>query len=322
MARLEELNELDEAGFSAAATPLFEGAPRFVARISAARPFESEDELFNATRAIARAMPEEEQVELLDAHPRIGADPESVSRLSHAEQGYDAPGPDDAWVGEELAALNDAYESLFGFRFVIFVAGRPRAEVIPLLERALHADREEELRRGLDDVVLIARDRWDKARGPRPLPEELREAIALEISRFMVGEIDRDGLVRSTHRLIEEGVESPGLLALSLVNANEERDLGEPIRRLMAEIGLEGWDGAQAGQLLALHAAASIIGEVSRPIDGARRIASVSGNPQFRELVSRWEAETEARDALDVEIRRAATDLFGSQDVADGGAEA
>jgi 2-oxo-4-hydroxy-4-carboxy--5-ureidoimidazoline (OHCU) decarboxylase len=321
MARLEELNELDEAGFAAAAAPLFEGAPRFVARLAAARPFESEDELFDAARAAARAMPEEEQVELLDAHPRIGADPDSVSALSHAEQGYDADRPDDAWVGNELAALNDAYESLFGFRFVIFVAGRPRAEVIPLLERALHADRDEELRRGLDDVVLIARDRWDKVRGPRPLPEELRESIALEISRFMVGEIDRDGLVRSTHRLIEEGVESPGLLALSLVNANEEPDIGQPVRRLLAEIGLEGWDGTQAGQLLALHAAASIIGEVSRPIDGARRIASVSGNPQFRELVSRWEGEPEQRDALDVEIRRAATDLFGSPDVAEDGDE-
>lgn len=321
MGRLEELNELDEAAFMAAMAPLFEGAPRFVARLAAARPFESEDELFDGARALAREMPREEQVELLDAHPRIGADPESVSRLSHAEQGYDSASSDDAWVANELAALNDAYESLFGFRFVIFVAGRPRAEIIPLLERALHADRDEELRRGLDDVVLIARDRWDEVRGPRPLPEELREAIALEISRFMVGEIDRDGLVRSTHRLIEEGVESPGLLALSLVNANEEPDLVEPIRRLMAEIGLDGWDETQAGQLLALHAAASIIGEVSRPIDGARRIASVSGNPQFRELVSRWESEPEARDALDVEIRRAATDLFGSQEVAEGGGE-
>jgi 2-oxo-4-hydroxy-4-carboxy-5-ureidoimidazoline decarboxylase len=321
MVIVAELNDPDEARFAATVGPLFEGAPRFLTRLAASRPFETEDDLFDAARAVAREMPEDEQIELLDAHPRIGADPNSVSRLSHTEQGYDEDRPDDAWVGNELAALNDAYESLFGFRFVIFVAGRPRSEVIPLIERALHADRDEELRRGLDDVVLIARDRWDKVRGPRPLPEELREAIALEVSRFMVGEIDRDGLVRSTHRLIEQGVESPGLLALSLVDANEEPDLGVPIGRLMAEIGLEGWDAAQAGQLLALHAAASIIGEVSQPIDGARRIASVSGNPQFRELVSRWESEQDARDALEVEIRRAATDLFGSHEGGEGGGE-
>jgi 2-oxo-4-hydroxy-4-carboxy-5-ureidoimidazoline decarboxylase len=319
---VEELNGLDEARFAATVGPLFEGAPRFIARLAAARPFETEDDLFDSARGIAREMPEDEQVELFDAHPRIGADPASVSRLSHAEQGYDADRPDDAWVGNELAALNDAYESLFGFRFVVFVAGRPRAEIIPILERALHADRDEELRRGLDDVVYIAADRWEKLRGPRPLPEELREVIALEVSRFMVGEIDRDGLVRSTHRLIEEGVESPALLDLSLANEHEVPDVDTPVRRLMAEISLDGWDAGQAGQLLALHAAASVIGEVSRPIDGARRIASVSGNPQFRELVTRWEAQPEARDGLDVEIRRAATELFGPPDDTGGNADA
>jgi hypothetical protein len=193
------------------------------------------------------------------------------------------------------------------------VAGRPKADIIPILERALHADRDEELRRGLDDVVLIASERMDRLRGPRPLREELREVIALEISRWMVGEIDRNGLIRATHRLIEEGVESPALLALSLADEEEVADLAGPVGRLMDEIGLEGWDATQAGQLLALHAAASILGEVSQPIDGARRIASVSGNPQFRELVDRWEG-TDRRETLDAEIRRAAAELFGPPD--------
>ncbi len=193
---------------------------------------------------------------------------------------------------------------------MVFVAGRPRADIIPILEHALRADRDEELRRGLDDVVLIARDRWDRLRGPRPLPESLRESIALEVSRYMVGEIDRDGLIRATHRLIEEGVESPALLALSVA----EQDIEAPIGRLMAEVGLEGWDAHQAGQLLALHAAASILGEVSHPIDGARRIVAVSSHPELRELVNRWEAHEGDRDGIEAEIRRAATDLFGEEE--------
>jgi len=312
MPSIEELNALDGDAFTTTLAPLFEGPPHFLARLAGARPFETEEDLFGAARATARQMPEDEQVELLDAHPRIGADPSSVSALSHAEQGHDAPADDDqAWVGEELAALNDAYESLFGFRFVVFVAGRPRVDIIPILERALHADRDEELRRGLDDVVLIAADRWQGLRGPRPLPEELREAIALELSRFLVGELDRGGLIRATHRLIEQGIESPALLALSLANATEDSDVDAPIRRLFGEIGLPDWDEAQAGQLLALHAAASIIGEVSQPIDGARRIASVSGNAEFRSLVARWEEEPDGRASLDGEIRRAAAELFG-----------
>lgn len=314
MKSIDELDALETDAAIEALSPLFEGAPRFLRRLADARPFETEDELFGAARAIAREMPESEQVELLDAHPRIGADPAAVSDLSRGEQGGDQPVHEEpSWIADELTALNEAYEGLFGFRFAVFVAGRPRADIIPILEHALRADRDEELRRGLDDVVLIAADRMERLRGPRPLREELREAIALEVSRYMVGEIDRDGLVRATHRLIEEGVESPALLALSLVN-QDEAEPAPRIEQLMSEIGLGGWDPAQAGQLLALHAAASILGDVSQPIDGARRIAAVSGNPQFIDLVTRWEADADGRSALDGEIRRAAAELFGPPD--------
>jgi len=313
-----ELNALDSAAFAAEMAPLFEGAETFLAGLADARPFDSDDDLFGSARAVARELPEEAQVELLDAHPRIGAAPAEISPHSRQEQGYDAQEPPDdrAWVGNELEALNDAYESRFGFRFVVFVAGRPRAEIIPILERALHADPEEERRRGLDDVVLIAADRMRTERGPEPLREELREAIALEVSRFMVGELDREGLARATHRLIEEGVGSPALLAASRAAEDEDAALDAPMARLMSEIGLDGWDAPQAGQLLALHAAASVIGEVSQPIDGARRIATVSAHPEFRELAARWDADPDGREAIDGEIRRAAAELFGPPDEA------
>jgi 2-oxo-4-hydroxy-4-carboxy--5-ureidoimidazoline (OHCU) decarboxylase len=307
---IPELNELDAEAFGASVAPLFEGAPGFLAALAEARPFESEEALFEAARATARSMPLDGQIELLNAHPRIGADPASVSKLSHAEQGFDGDDPDDqAWVDDELRALNEAYEARFGFRFVVFVAGRPRADILPLLERAVTADRDEELRRGLDDVILIAADRMGAMRGPAPLREEQREAIALEVSRHLVGELDVDGLVRATHRLIEGGIESPALLALSLAE-REEPGVSEAIGSLMREIGLEGWGTRQSGQLLALHAAASILGEVSQPIDGARRIVAVTDHPGLRELIARWEAAPDQRDAIDVLITREASDLF------------
>ena len=157
MPTVEELDVMAPDAFVAAVEPLFEGAPGYVQRLADARPFESEDGMFDAARGVAREMPEPEQVDLLNAHPRIGADPATVSTRSRAEQGYDAEaGPDESWIADELAALNEAYEGLFGFRFVVFVAGRPRADILPILERALRAERDEELRRGLDDVVLIA----------------------------------------------------------------------------------------------------------------------------------------------------------------------
>jgi len=145
--------------------PLFEDAPRFLDRLAAERPFEDDATLIARAHDLARSLPEEEQIELLDAHPRIGADPEAVSELSHDEQGYgeDRPQPE-PWIAEELEALNDAYERIFGFRFVIFVAGRPRSAIVPILEASLRDEPISELRRGLDDVVYIAADRLAKLR--------------------------------------------------------------------------------------------------------------------------------------------------------------
>ena len=162
------LDALPEDAFVAATAPLFEGAPRFLARLAAARPFGSIDALFDRARAIAHEMPEDEQVELIDAHPRLGAPPASVSALSFVEQGYDREAADAAAgdaaaerdrVAARLERLNDAYEARFGFRYCVWVAGRSRAELLPAFEAALAADRDAELHRALDAVVDIARDR-------------------------------------------------------------------------------------------------------------------------------------------------------------------
>ena len=140
---------------------LFEGAPAFVSRLAAERtqhPLAMADE-------IALSMPEAEQIELLNAHPRIGATPGSVSALSFHEQGYDQD-TGTAELQARLDHLNDEYERRFGFRFVIFVAGRPRAEIADVMEAHLDADREAEKQRGLRDVVAIARDRASKVAEP------------------------------------------------------------------------------------------------------------------------------------------------------------
>jgi 2-oxo-4-hydroxy-4-carboxy-5-ureidoimidazoline decarboxylase len=95
---------------------------------------------------------------VLDAHPRIGADPASLSALSRREQG----GAADRATLAELAELNDAYERAFGFRFVVFVAGRSKAEIVPVLRRRLANDRAAELRAGLEQFLAIALDRLER----------------------------------------------------------------------------------------------------------------------------------------------------------------
>jgi 2-oxo-4-hydroxy-4-carboxy--5-ureidoimidazoline (OHCU) decarboxylase/GNAT superfamily N-acetyltransferase len=167
-ARVEDLDLLPDEAFVMEVTPLFEGAPRFVARLAEARPFGDDDGMLESAADVAHGLPEEEQLELVEAHPRIGAAPESVSRASYDEQGYGAESPDDAETArayEELAMLNEIYEQRFGFRYVVFVAGRPKAAIVPLLEQALRNDREVELRRAIDDAIYIAGDRLRKLRG-------------------------------------------------------------------------------------------------------------------------------------------------------------
>jgi histidine triad (HIT) family protein len=160
---IEELNALEQDAAAAALAPLFEGAPGFVARLVDNRPYGSYAELLDHALETALTMHEEEQVELLNAHPRIGALPATVSEQSFREQGYDR----DAGTTESqqrLDRLNEAYEIRFGFRFVIHVAGRPRSQVAQIMESALLAERDVEKKRALGDVIAIARDR--AARSP------------------------------------------------------------------------------------------------------------------------------------------------------------
>jgi len=90
---------------------------------------------------------EDEKIEALSTHPRIG----EASPEQHGEE---------AEVLAELRELNRAYESKFGFKFVVFVAGRPRHEILPVLRERLQRSRAEELETGLRELVAIARDRW------------------------------------------------------------------------------------------------------------------------------------------------------------------
>ena len=127
---------------------LFEGRTRFVERLAAV-----EDPLDHA-RDVARSLPDDEKKEVLDAHPAIGA--KAKSERSRREQGTD----DDPQVLAELAQLNHAYEEKFGFRFVVFVNGRPRREILPVLRERIERTREEELETGVDELVQIAIARW------------------------------------------------------------------------------------------------------------------------------------------------------------------
>ena len=128
---------------------LFEGRTQLVERLAAAR-----DPLTKA-RTLVHELSFDDKREVLDAHPAIGQGT-GLSARSAAEQGAD----DDPAVLAELARLNAEYEQRHGFRFVVFVNGRPRAELLEVLKSRIGRSTDDELEIALDELVEIAEDRW------------------------------------------------------------------------------------------------------------------------------------------------------------------
>jgi 2-oxo-4-hydroxy-4-carboxy--5-ureidoimidazoline (OHCU) decarboxylase len=136
-------------------TQALERAPALAERLASEAPFRSIDEAIERARVLLDDMTVGERIAVLEAHPRIGADPRSLSESSRGEQGGDAYPA----VLRELSELNDEYERQYGFRFVVFVAGRSKAEIVPVLRERLGRAREDELLTGTGEFLAITRDR-------------------------------------------------------------------------------------------------------------------------------------------------------------------
>jgi 2-oxo-4-hydroxy-4-carboxy--5-ureidoimidazoline (OHCU) decarboxylase len=130
---------------------LFEGRTTLVERLA-----ELDDPLGRADEVLSQ-LTDDEKVEALSAHPAIGQRA-GLSARSAEEQGTDT----DPAVLSDLAYLNQVYEEKFGFRFVVFVAGRANAEILEVLRGRIANPREAELDTGCRELVAIARDRWTR----------------------------------------------------------------------------------------------------------------------------------------------------------------
>jgi 2-oxo-4-hydroxy-4-carboxy--5-ureidoimidazoline (OHCU) decarboxylase len=127
---------------------LFEGHTRLVEELA------KRDDPLGEARDVLAHLSEQDKLDALNAHPAIGA--KKLSPRSAAEQGADA----EPAVLTELAYLNQVYEEKFGFRFVVFVDRRPKAEILDVLRQRLERTREEELDTAVEELVAIAEDRW------------------------------------------------------------------------------------------------------------------------------------------------------------------
>jgi OHCU decarboxylase len=166
---ISALNDLPPDEFAAAVRPLFEAAGPLAEALYAARPYASYDNVIGRAESAVVYLPEAQQIDLVNAHPRIGENPAVVraqSALSFREQGYDResglPADELERVQAALAELNRAYEDHFGFRFVVFVNQRPKSEIVEVMRERLLNSRASELETALRELFAIARDRCQR----------------------------------------------------------------------------------------------------------------------------------------------------------------
>lgn len=121
-------------------------------------PSDASEDIVSKARSIVATFGEGERIAILSAHPRIG-DTVRASELSRREQGDDS----DATTLAALARLNDEYERRFGFRCVVFVNGRSKTEILPVMRARMQRSREDELATGIEEFLAISLDRLRRA---------------------------------------------------------------------------------------------------------------------------------------------------------------
>jgi OHCU decarboxylase len=120
------------------------------------RPYPSPEDLLVAAELAARDLSDEEWLEAIAAHPRIGEGGGHAPESSAGEQSRAMQAS--AETLDALAAENRQYEKRFGHVFLIAASGRSGDEILGELRRRMSNDPAAELleaRRELRSIVQI-----------------------------------------------------------------------------------------------------------------------------------------------------------------------
>jgi len=136
--KLSELNGLDP-GAAAAILLQVCGSTTWARTMAAERPFDRVAEASEAADRVWRGLECADWLEAFAAHPRIGSGRSrgsgGLSEWSRQEQA--GMTLDDDGVLARLAEANRAYETRFGYIFIICATGRSGAEILAECERRL-----------------------------------------------------------------------------------------------------------------------------------------------------------------------------------------
>lgn len=158
LSSLDELNALPAAEFKVALAPVFENAPWVAEGVASVRPFISLTTLHKAMIAQLSALHDDALIAFLRGHPRLS--PETLRRgttaESTAEQTAAGLGALDGATNARLDALNEAFETKFGFPFILAIRHASLATMLATFERRLAASPAAERAEAMMEIAAIS----------------------------------------------------------------------------------------------------------------------------------------------------------------------
>lgn len=156
---LAELNARDRRGFILALGGIFEDSPWVAEAAWPRHPFATLDALYRAMVDAMRGAAEDAQLALIRAHPELAGKPAVRGQLTASSTAEQSGAGLTQCSPQELARLqelNRAYNTKFGFPFIIAVKGLDRTAIIARFAERLVRDRATELEEALQQIARIA----------------------------------------------------------------------------------------------------------------------------------------------------------------------
>ena len=163
---LNHLNDLDNESLRTALTKCC-GSSKWVEKLSAYQPFESEMELLEqAGRVWREDCGEADWLEAFGHHPKIGDIKSLEKKFANTKEwsGQEQAGVNVASreVLQALATGNEAYEEKFGYIFIVCATGKTAREMLDLLKERLPNDPQKELLIAMEEQAKITTIRLKK----------------------------------------------------------------------------------------------------------------------------------------------------------------
>jgi 2-oxo-4-hydroxy-4-carboxy-5-ureidoimidazoline decarboxylase len=153
--RLDQLNNMPHLEFITTLKDIFEHSPWVATSVVTQRPFQTLEALFDAMVRKVQEAPLERQLELIRAHPDLGAklkmSDSSVSEQSGA--GLDRLPPE---LFERFSSLNATYRKRFNFPFIIAVRDHTIDGILEHFGRRINLEPDQEREEALTQIARIA----------------------------------------------------------------------------------------------------------------------------------------------------------------------